>query len=515
MAELADARDLKSRGPKGRPGSIPGPGNFVVSRPSSIVSRSVASRAQSIAADGRFTLPLPKTKRIVPRNGRARLVSMLLAIVAGVVAAAQVPQAPLTFDPLRDSLARDEAQAVYGPDVTDPWNQIFYLLFTRQIRSQLLVEPALPARMAPETLALSERRVTRIESGDRAIDPLYPSWTWMGSSAFDMSPDSRWRILLEPRYPQFLKALKAVTDTAAGRPPVARALMQADLWAVYDMLHAIPLTRSGSRGSTPDAIARTQRIEELMPLLARAIGALALTRPEIEALPDNYAAGARVGELPALFSRDSGWMEIRSFHERMHERAVMNRRVTRVFVKPAVRLQSEAAFLEELSRGQGQSDAVSAAALVIQVLLIAADGAVVPSSITYEVQIRTAASDTYPEGRQILQYELSRRRLLFDPRQSGLIPFDDLAPAYLPIAGNDLSFATPPRMDGDPVVVPLRGRCGVCHGDGLGQLFSFATIERPRVERLPVGEPSHARDVAARKMTREDFRSLKLAATRH
>ena len=26
VAELADARDLKSRGPKGRPGSIPGPG---------------------------------------------------------------------------------------------------------------------------------------------------------------------------------------------------------------------------------------------------------------------------------------------------------------------------------------------------------------------------------------------------------------------------------------------------------------------------------------------------------
>ena len=28
VAELADARDLKSRGPKGRPGSIPGPGTI-------------------------------------------------------------------------------------------------------------------------------------------------------------------------------------------------------------------------------------------------------------------------------------------------------------------------------------------------------------------------------------------------------------------------------------------------------------------------------------------------------
>lgn len=437
----------------------------------------------------------------------------LLALGLALAAAADGPQAPPKFDPLRDSLARDEAQAIYAPDVTDSWNRIFYLLFTRQIRSRLLAEHAMPVEMAHERLALSERRVTRIESGDRGIDPLYPSWTWMGSSAFDMSPDSRWRILLEPRYPQFVKALKTVPASAAERSPLARALMQADLWAVYDMLHTVPLMRPGTRGSTPDTVLRTQRIEELMPLLAGAIRALALTRAEIEALPDNYAAGARAGELPALFSRESGWMEVRSFHERMHESAAMNRRVTRVFVKPAERPRSEAAFLKGLSQGQGQSDSVGAAALVIQVLLIAADGAVVPSPITNEVQIRAAASDPgiSPAGRQILQYELSRRRLLSAPRQAGLVLLDELAPAYLPIAGNDFSFATPPRMDGDPVVVPLRSRCVVCHGEGLGKLFTFAKIEKPRVERLPASEPSHARDVAARKMTREDFRSLKLA----
>jgi hypothetical protein len=441
------------------------------------------------------------------------LVSSLLALGLALAAAADGPQAPPGFDPLRDSLARDEAQAIYAPDVNDSWNRIFYLLFTRQIRSRLLADHATPVEMAHESLALSERRVTRIESGDRAIDPLYPSWTWMGSSAFDMSPESRWRILLEPRYPDFVKALETIPVSAAERPPLARALMQADLWAVYDMLHTVPRLRPGRRGSTSDSVLRTQRIEDLMPLLAGAIRALALTRAEIEALPDNYAAGARAGELPALFSRESGWMEVRSFHERLHESAAMNRRVTRVFVKPAERPRSEAAFLKGLSQGQGQSDSVGAAALVIQVLLIAADGAVVPSPITYEVQIRTAASDpgTSSAARQILQYELSRRRLLSAPRQAGLVLLDELAPAYLPIAGNDFSFATPPRMDGDPVVVPLRSRCVVCHGEGLGKLFTFATIEKPRVERLAASEPSHARDVAARKMTREDFRSLKLA----
>jgi hypothetical protein len=160
--------------------------------------------------------------------------SSLLALGLAFAAATDGAQPPPQFDPLRDSLARDEAQAIYAPDVTDAWNRIFYLLFTRQIQSRLVAEHAMPG-MALESLALSERRVPRIESGDRAIDPLYPSWTWMGSNAFDMSPDSRWRILLEPRYPQLVKALETVTASAAEWSRLARALMQADLWAVYDM----------------------------------------------------------------------------------------------------------------------------------------------------------------------------------------------------------------------------------------------------------------------------------------
>ena len=439
----------------------------------------------------------------------------LLALVLGLAAvpAAGDPQAARGFDPLRDSLASDDAQAIYSADLTDPWNRIFSLLFTRRIRSRLLAENATRGQMFDPSLALSDRRVTRIESGDRAIDPLYPSWTWLGSSAFDMSPDSRWQILIEPRYRELVTALRTVPASTAKRSLLARALMQADLWAVYDMLHMVRSIRPGSRGSSADAVLRTQRIEELMPLLAGAIRALALTRAEIDALPDNYAAGARAGDLPPLFARGSGWMEVRSLGERMHERAVMNRRVARVFVKPAKRLRNEAAFLAGLSEGQGQSDSVGAAALVIQMLLISAGGSVVPSPITYEVQVRTAASapGDAPARGHVFQYELSRRRLLSAPQGGGLVALDELAPAYLPIAGNDLSFATPSRMDSDPTLVALRDRCVACHGQGLGKLNTFAMIAKPRVERLNAGQPSHARDVAARKMTREDFRSLRLA----
>jgi len=436
---------------------------------------------------------------------------LALVVVLTSTTGSGILQSPRAFDPLRDSLTRDEPQAIYSADVADPWNRIFHLLFTRQIRSRLVAANASRVGMDHENLALSDRRVTRIESGDRAIDPLYPSWTWMGSSAFDMSPDSRWRILLEPRFSQFVTGLRQVAASAAERPPLARALMQADLWAVHDMFCTVPSMRPGSRGSTPDSVQRTRRIEELMPLLAGAIRSLALTRGEIDALPDNYLAGARAGELPPLFAAGSGWLELRSSHERMHERAADNRRVARVFVKPAHRPRSETEFLKGLEEGHGQGNSVGAAALVIQLLLIAADGAVVPSPITYEVQVRTAASDPGSASGvgHVRQHELSRRRLLSAPRQGGLVALDERAPAYLPTAGNDLSFATPSRMDGDPVLVALRDRCVVCHGPGLGKLITFSMVGSPRVEQLNAGAPSHARDVASRKMAREDFRSLR------
>jgi hypothetical protein len=187
-------------------------------------------------------------------------------------------------------------------------------------------------------------------------------------------------------------------------------------------------------------------------------------------------------------------MEVRSFQERMHESAAMNRRVTRVFVKPAERPQSEAAFLAGLSQGQGRSDSVGAAALVIQVLLIAADGAVVPSPITHEVQIRAAASDpdTSSAGRQILQYELSRRRLLSAPRQAGLVLLDELAPAYLPIAGNDFSFATPPRMDGDPVVRPASAGMRSCGGSPVARARAAIRSRNPRTT-APAGRARRTR----------------------
>jgi hypothetical protein len=196
---------------------------------------------------------------------------------------------------------------------------------------------------ASDTIFFSDRRVMRIESGDRAIDPLYPSWLWMGSPFFDFDRDSAWRILQEPRYSRLVVALKNVWRTAPSRPPLARALMQADLWSVYDMLHAMTRLRRGTWSG--DNLERVRRAQALQPLVATTMRALALSSGEIVRLPNTYSAAAMALGLPDLLGDRTDWMEIRWFPLRSHDEAAGHRRAARVFFRPANRPNDEAAFL--------------------------------------------------------------------------------------------------------------------------------------------------------------------------
>jgi len=115
------------------------------------------------------------------------------------------------------------------------------------------------------------------------------------------------------------------------------------------------------------------------------------------------------------------------------------------------------------------------------------------------------------------QYELSRQRLLSSPTTGGLVPFAAAEAAYMPMAGNDLSFATPPQLDGDPVVAPLSVRCATCHGSaraGVGHMMTFSrhTVPGqalPHVERLNSTANPHASSVAMKKMEQENYKALR------
>jgi hypothetical protein len=433
-----------------------------------------------------------------------RLVIPIAALAVGLDASPSPGQSAL--DPLSESLPVDAPQPIYSADSADTWNRIFHALFTRPVRARLTEEFAgagpferTPDVMGFPTLAVSMRTFGRIEGGDRAIEPLY-------QSPADTGPSAASSVLAEPRFTRLKLALADALNEDQRRPPLGRALMQADLWAAHDVLTAYP---------PPDDAVRERTEQHLAPL-ARLVKRLALTRREIEELPDNYAI-ARLSFDP--FAADGGWVEVEYLPERIHDVAADLRRATRVFVKPASPPRDRHAWLDGLRADFGRSATreLDAVALVVQLLLIDGDGVVVPTRLTYEVQVRSfpKGEDVAAKEAGLFVAELSRKALLLDPRSGGLRPIGERSPSYLPGAGNDYAFA--PRHSGrgtrpEPILAPLRKRCQSCHGPDTDILltFLFHHVDPPRpVRLLGTAANKHAHAVAAGKKRREDFRELK------
>ena len=287
------------------------------------------------------------------------------------------------------SLVKDEPQAIYATDPADAWNRIFYCLFTRSVRTRLSddFQEGKPfdrvSVMGFPQLLVSRQSFERIESGDRAIEPLYPSST----RGVTTDQDGANRAMAEPVYSLLKKALEDALHEKNQRPPLARALMQSDVWAAHDLL---------SRNYNFEGEAGKQRLErrnQLLKLLAQFVKKLALTEDEIRSLPDNYAAGVRVHHLPDLFEESSGWMEIRWYEERLHDFAADYRRVARVFIKPTSPPKDKDRFLNGLPEAKNFPEHLDAVALVTQNLLIDSNGKVVPTPLSYEVQMRTFVKD--------------------------------------------------------------------------------------------------------------------------
>ena len=112
----------------------------------------------------------------------------------------------------------DDPQSVYAADPNDSWNRIFQLLFTRTVKARLSSEfkegaPFTRAEgMGVPALQISTRVFAQAEIGDRAIEPLYPSFFAPGAL----------QVLTEPRYSQLNQALTDALNERALRPPVAR-----------------------------------------------------------------------------------------------------------------------------------------------------------------------------------------------------------------------------------------------------------------------------------------------------
>ena len=408
-------------------------------------------------------------------------------------------------EPLAQPLfASNNPRAIYAADPNDSWNRIFGLLFTRTTKIRVARELAEGAptvtfkdQMGGQILKISRSEIDRTESGDRAIDPLYPSFF----------TDAGFRkILTDSAFAQFKQALTDALNENGSRPPIARALMQSDAWAAYDEIFRIRAPRVDS-----DHINEQKTI--LLGLLQQLIKKTALTTEEIKSLRNNYSDTVSTRGLPDLFSENSGWLEIELLEWRIHDRESKFRRVARVFVKPRTIPADSVAFVESL-KDQQHLERVEAVGLLVQNLLINDHGEMVLSPLISEIQFRFFQKDTTPKAvsAQVSQYELSRKLLLTDPRSGGLVALDHNSPAYLAQAGNDYSFMSLIEGVNAPVMVPLHRRCSQCHGESLTTIMTYSVHDIPPIPRVKVLKPSEgtrASYVIGEKQKREDFRSLR------
>ena len=148
-------------------------------------------------------------------------VSSFAVIFALVLASWAASQSPIP-DYRAGSIAREEPQNVYAPDPADSWNRIFFCLFTRKVQTRLSddfqeAKPLDPIKV--RGLAISKGQFERIEGGDRAIEPFYPSH-FVG---YGQAPFERW---VSPRFSQLEQALDEALREKSDRPPLARAMMQ-------------------------------------------------------------------------------------------------------------------------------------------------------------------------------------------------------------------------------------------------------------------------------------------------
>src|SRR5262249_43361627 len=91
------------------------------------------------------------------------------------------------------SLAKDGPQAGHAPDPADAWNRIFYCCYPRTVRARLAGdfpegEPFDRVDVMSGPLPVSKRWFERIESGDRSLEPFYPSYF----ARYGKAPYERW-----------------------------------------------------------------------------------------------------------------------------------------------------------------------------------------------------------------------------------------------------------------------------------------------------------------------------------
>jgi len=332
-----------------------------------------------------------------------------------------------------------QSESIYDPDPNHLWNRLFVAFYRQKI-----VSYADHARK--KTVA-----------------------NWVGPGVLDPPLGDHPRFLLddEPfaRCDAVLDEFLSQHGAERIRQPLRRAVLQRDLWSVFDVLaltnHTLRIDGSIGSSRTSTTALQEQRRSILERKLARVIRALALSPMEVKSLPDTYTAAVQLGAfsnkldnyagsfLPGdLFATNTPWFEVQPGHLLTHTLMVDGRSVFRVFVKSPAGFtnvledyvrnleewrrqyqawrtlrQTNHAMPEKMEpqRPSGELPVGTQLLLLREMICLDENLQMIPTHIVESVQFRT----TYKKG--LLEHQVAReaelnRGLLFQGKQGGLKP---------------------------------------------------------------------------------------------
>ena len=337
-------------------------------------------------------------------------------------------------------------RTVYAPEDAHIWNRLFRQFFVRTSDDGL-------------------------SHGGDVLDPLL----WIQTV----------HVLEPPGYDETIALLDEFLLTGGDTlitDPLKRAMLQRDLWAVFDWVALRPQ-------HLPD-----QR-QELQVRLAQVIRRVALSREQIRSLPDNYSEAVASGRysasyenpglafLPAdLFGQDSPWLSLGREGgpialNHVRHLAFSGRSAFLVFVRMPE--QGREATLDELTGGQAPPG--TQVALVRRALLLDEGGHRVLSPLTESVQIR----HFYREDAQaFFKFRLSRT-FLFAGEPGGLRPLgpDEKEFDSFGSHGFDPFLSSREFLDAKPATLAT---CSACHfGTGTQSILSYSRRQFSLPDRQP------------------------------
>jgi hypothetical protein len=383
-------------------------------------------------------------------------------------------------------------------------------------------------------------------------------------------------LLTRPSHRRVLRILDQFLETHAEnliRDPVKRALLQRDLWAVFDW--AVERRPEGSGAPAYETEKR-----ELQIRLAEALQRLALTQEQIASLPDNYAQAVASGEFvreydpahreraflpPDLFDPRGPWVELEGPGDPepiafQHFSDFSGRSSFLVFLRLPEGRKATSNYLQALwdfperwvwspsgmgpnfpqakKRDLPQFSAGTEVALVRQLTLFDNQGRLINSPITESVQIRVyrevrqsdrpaAGFDEFiaRSGQDFYDIELSRPQL-FAGKAGGLRAvrpdekdFTKFG-AFGPDEGKPRQYATLDNYQ------PLLKECAMCHQSaGIYSLSSRDKLLKPHALQKDRPSASYGphwwqdERTLSWKQGRDDWAALtgywKTGATRH